>query len=429
MSRIVERMMHYTTPDFITLLSPVLNYSMPIGSDAPFRLYGIAIFPIDGGLGNEINQLKMRFTRPDQSWAQRHLTPTFALAPGQPPTTALASNQPSQNYFLFSPISPNLVYPPSSVITIDIARIDGTAVALNCVVVFIGTNLYEEGRVWSPARSDRSRSIPYFGYNVLCNAQQLLGGIVRNVPLNIGPDADFIWQASVHTDIPVGQFTAFGVANGNAEVMFVATKLGTPPGDQVTPIPGQLNVAVLASAPFQAFSITVVGPQITINVATDGLSASISTADFVASQVNINPAVQALGVRMVVTNEGGSPPGIMPTTGPLPGNAFRFGGDGSFISSGQSLDGNLINLGIRVKDWTGKYYSNVLTTPQNQLAGFVPAAVFAGFNNGQLPGLVYPEIYLPRDSSLYFDFAMLDGSLNPNQQTPIVTLKGQKVYS
>ena len=82
------------------------------------------------------------------------------------------------------------------------------------------------------------------------------------------------------------------------------------------------------------------------------------------------------------------------------------------------------------KDWSGKYYSNVETTKQNRtLAGYVPAAVLAGFNNGQLPGLVYPEIYVPKNGSLSFDFAMLDGTLNPNKQSPLLTLKGQKVYA
>ena len=306
---VVERMMHYVVPDFINLRSPQLGYSLGILADAPFRLYGIALFPMGGALGANIGQVKLRFTRNDQSWAQRHLIPSLSLAPGVPPATNVVATFPSPNYFLFSPVYPNLIYQPRSTITIDIQRIDGTTENLNSVLVFIGTNLYEEGRIWSPSYPKNYRSIPYFGYNVLCSGSLLQSGPVRDVPLNVQPDADFVWQGTVHTDTP-------------------------------------------------------------------------------------NP------------------------------------GDGSGIASGQGIDGNLINLGVRIKDWSGKYYSNAEVTKANSaVAGYVPAALLAGFNNGQLPGLVYPEIYVPKNGTLSFDFAMLDGTLNPNNQSPILTLKGQKVYS
>ena len=420
MNGLIERMMHYVTPDFISLTSPQLGYSMPILPDAPFRLYGVAVFPINGGAGANIGQLKMRFTRPDQSWMQRHLVPTFSLAPGIPPTATTPGGFPSPNYFLFSPVYPNLIYPPNSVITIDIARIDGTSVALECVVVFIGTSLYEEGRVYAPTYPAKASAIPYFGYNVLCDAQLLNKGIVRNVQLNIAPDADFVWQGGVHTDVPVGQYTNFGIPNGVAEVAFLSNKLGPPPG--------QITVTVINPvAPLVPFSLVVTGNNIVITLQTDGASAVITTADSVAAIVAANSACQALGVIMVVLAEGSSPPGLMPDTGGI-ARPLQNGGDGGLIGTGQTIDGNLINLGVRVKDWSGKYYSNAQTNQNNVLAGFVPAAVMFGFSNGQLPGLVYPEIYIPKNATLSFDFAMLDGTLNPNLQTPILTLKGQKVY-
>lgn len=419
MSRIVERPMFLTTADLISLRSPLENYAVPIGSDAPFRLHGIAVFPIDGILGSNFNQLKMRFTRPDQSWAQRNPVPTFALAPGQPPTTAITTNSPSPNYFLFSPIYPNLVYPPNSVILIDIQRIDGTTEPLAHVIVFIGTSLYEEGRLWMPPQASRSRSIPYIGYNVPCNAQQLVGGIVRDVPLNIGPDADFVWQQTVHTDIPVGQSLQLG-GEGLATVLFLATTLGTASG--------QITINVINSFPTAnvPFSVSIVGNAVTVTLATDafGTPTAAMSANFIASVLNANLAFLALGLQLTIQFNGAwEMPG---TVGPT----ALTGGGGFLGVSGQGIDGNLINLGVRFKDWTGKYFSNADNgTRQNSLyAGFIPAAILAGFNNGQRPGLLYPEIYIPRNGTMYFDFALLDGGTNPNQQTPIVTLKGQKVY-
>lgn len=413
--------MWYTTADFIGLRSPQLGYSLQIMPDAPFRLYAVAVFPINGGTGANIGQLKMRFTRPDQSWMQRHLVPTLSLAPGIPPTAANPLGFPSPNYFLFSPVYPNLVYPPNSVITIDIQRIDGTTEPLNTVVVFIGANVYENGRTYDPTYPAAFSAIPYFGYNVLCDALLLNQGIVRDVPLNIAPDADFVWQAGVHTDVPVGQFTEFGIANGVAEVAFLSKKLGPPPGI----ITVTVNSPV--PTPNQPFSLVVTGNDIVINIETDGAGNEVTTADAVVAIVAADPSCQALGVFMVVTAEGGSPPGKMPDTGGVP-RPLQGGGSGGFIASGQTIDGNLINLGVRMKDQSGKYYSNVQTNQNSALAGFVPAAVMFGFSNGQLPGLLYPEIYLPKNGAMYFDFAMLDGSLNPNFQTPILTLKGQKVY-
>lgn len=311
MAALIERMMHYVTPELISLTSPRLGIATQLNFDAPFRLYGIAVFPLGGGQGANIGTLQLRFTRPDRSWMQRHLMPTLSLAPFVPPADAVSATFPSPNYFLYAPIYPNLVYAPGDAIVMDIQRIDGTAEALNSVIVYIGCNIYEQGRVWAPSAPDRiTKSLPFFGYAVQCNAIALQAGPVLDVPLNIQNDADFIWQNGVHTD--------------------------TPP-----------------------------------------------------------------------------PPGT-------------FAGLG-----GQGPDGNLINLGVRVRDYTGKWYSNAQPSgvAPSSLAGFVPAAVLFGFNGAELPGLIYPEIYIPKNQAIYFDFAMLDGTLNPNQQQPWLTLRGQKIYS
>lgn len=54
-------------------------------------------------------------------------------------------------------------------------------------------------------------------------------------------------------------------------------------------------------------------------------------------------------------------------------------------------------IGVKIKDWTGKYFMN----------DYVPLDLIFGFNNSQTPGLVYPEIYIPKNQVIYADFAGL----------------------
>lgn len=411
--KLVERLMHYTTADFLTLASPLRNYALQIAPDAPFRLYGIAIFPLDGVSGDNNNTLRMRFTKPDGTWMQRELVPTAALAPWQPATANVSGQFSNPNAFPFSPIYPNLVYPPNSVITIDIERIDGTNAVLNCIVVFIGTNVYEDGRgVWNPAQLSRANSIPYFGYNVLCDATLLNLGPVLNVPLNIAGDADFIFQGGVHTDVPGGPSYTTPAGEGISQ-MTITAKFGAPSDVIEIVYPAWNDVT---PGPFNSpLSITVTGTIINIDPATDAMGVQTSQIQDIVAAFNASAAVQALGFGLIATGVG-------------PGFLFS-GFDGFLTGGGVGPNGILTNLGVRMKDWNGKYYSNQQTNQNNPLAGFVPAAIMFGFNNGQMPGLVYPEIYLPRNAALYFDFAMLNGPGNGLGQTPILTLKGQKVFA
>lgn len=59
--------------------------------------------------------------------------------------------------------------------------------------------------------------------------------------------------------------------------------------------------------------------------------------------------------------------------------------------------GAIRNVGIKIKDWTGKYFMN----------DFVPLDLIFGFDNQQTPGLVYPEIYIPKNQLLFFDLVGL----------------------
>lgn len=61
------------------------------------------------------------------------------------------------------------------------------------------------------------------------------------------------------------------------------------------------------------------------------------------------------------------------------------------------LPGSLVDLGFQMRDWRGKAYSN----------DFLPVALLFPFLTAQLPGFVYPEIYVPSQQQLFFDFKYL----------------------
>lgn len=80
----------------------------------------------------------------------------------------------------------------------------------------------------------------------------------------------------------------------------------------------------------------------------------------------------------------------------------------------------LRGLGIKMKDWQGKYYMN----------DYVPVElIFGGFDQSQTPGVIYPEIYVPKNQGMYFDLVML--GLTALVGSPLLSLlfSGIKVYS
>jgi len=77
--------------------------------------------------------------------------------------------------------------------------------------------------------------------------------------------------------------------------------------------------------------------------------------------------------------------------------------------------GSAKGIGLRIKDWTGKYYMN----------DYVPTELIFGFDNSQTPGFPYPEIYIPKQQAIYLDFK----PLVPISGVLTLTFKGQKVYA
>lgn len=237
------------------------NQELRLDSDAPFRATGVCVYVV-GNTPNTQN-ITLRFTRPDGSWVQKFLTSGEALNPFDQGAVAGAGGNNPPFYSYASPLGTNLLYPPNASILVDYLDLTGNATVL---VVFIGTKIFEAGNVWAPTYPARYTARPYFGYSLQFQTGALP---IFDFPLNINPDADFVWQAGRQTDQPAG---------------------------------GSLSPV-----------------------------------------------------------------------------------------------GSVRSLGCKFKDWAGKYYQN----------DFMPVELLFGFDNGQFPGLLYPEIYIPKNQALYFDFKVL----------------------
>src|SRR5271170_8091112 len=197
-----ERPAYYALPYVDTTgTGSAFNVEIKLDPDAPFRLFGIAIWPL-GGMGTVLNQVQLRYTRPDRMWVQRHMIQANTLIPGDARHLGGSGGQ-STNLVLWAPVAPNMVYPPSGTVQFDIqTQPNGGAGAF--LIVLIGTKIFRDGAVWAPTYPPTWRARPFFGYGV-----QVAGSVVPvlnigsgntapplNLPMPIAPDADFAWQSS-----------------------------------------------------------------------------------------------------------------------------------------------------------------------------------------------------------------------------------------
>lgn len=121
-----------------------------------------------------------------------------------------------------------------------------------------------------------------------------------------------------------------------------------------------------------------------------------------------------------------------PLNGPLMNNIFTAQQDADFVwqggaysdfptgSSGATDLCQLVDLGVIVKDYTYKAYSN----------GYVPAGLLFPFLGAEMQGIPYPEIYIPTQQQLLFDLNYLYPGFTPGASpvTVVLGLKGMKVY-
>lgn len=179
---------------------PSLGLELRTDTDSVFRMTGIAVYVFNAasaplGAAGNVGQT-IRFTRPDGTWLQKHILSAQAVNPYDSGAVNGAGGQSPTFYSYFSALGTNIFYPAGSAIQIDLVALAGITDAL-VLVVFVGTKLLPAGQAWSPDYSPASRKRPFYGYSV-----QVLGSLLptTNVPLQVQPDAGFVWQHGQQTD-------------------------------------------------------------------------------------------------------------------------------------------------------------------------------------------------------------------------------------
>jgi hypothetical protein len=354
-------------------------------------MFGIAFYVFDtsgnpqAAAGNVL--ITVEYTRPDgTTFYQRHQIPAQAIQPfdqnAQDPTTTKVS---APYYSYFAPLNPNRLYPPKTTVTFDISDLPNYATSL-VQIVLLGTKVFRSGEVWSPTYPAKYSALP-FDYAVQIPAATLP---TLNYPFTIQPDADFVWQKGAQTS--QGGTTLIiqpAPESSQGTLVFTATAAGIVAGVTV-------DVSFPGAGGPNPLSISVIGGAVTVNLAQNASNQLISNGTDVVALWNATPAAVALAMIS-----------FTPTLGPVsPFNntagAFAVGAVGA-----------LKGMGIRIRDVWGKAYMN----------DYIPAELIFGFDNAQTPGLVYPEIYIPRLQQLSIDVAG-----TPNAGILTLSFKGMKVY-
>lgn len=191
----------------------LLGSEQQITTDAPFRMVGLAVFLFaeDGsalGAAGNVNAT-LRFTRPDGSWVQKHITSAELLNPYDAGAILGAGGLTPPYYGYFSPLGTNILFPAGAAIQIDFAVAAGVTYS-KALIVFIGTKLFNAGLVWAPSYPPKYNARPYFGYDLQIDLTTLP---LRDVPFPVparaalsgaalNADADFVWQSGTQTDQP-----------------------------------------------------------------------------------------------------------------------------------------------------------------------------------------------------------------------------------
>lgn len=192
---LVERMHFYVYPSLVTPGQLSEGLVLRTDQDAPFRLFGVAIWNVDMNIGRGFDgQIGIRFARPDGRFTQRAITAADLLFPGN-----LSNSGLTPNAAMVCPIRPGILYPPNSVITFDMLGLPTSIVAQQGVsIVFCGVKYYEEGTIWAPRYPNKFSALPYLD-NLTITRYPSLNNI-----FTAQADSDFVWQAGVYTDFGAG---------------------------------------------------------------------------------------------------------------------------------------------------------------------------------------------------------------------------------
>jgi len=336
-----------------------------IDTDGPFVLREIGFSGIGGALPQGVS---IKFQDDLGRFVEQDYIPSF----GELPFSGAALTGYTGIIPFFTPILPQIVYPPNATIVVYVSNTNPSVAVEKLRIIFRGVSLHPKGTILNGFAYPRYfRELPFaYAETIALTQNPQLNNI-----LNVKPDADFVLRALQF--VPVSNAFLTDAAEGTGVITFTAV----PPGAAGN---GILIVATVPAAINQPLTITVVARTITISLATDGGGGNASTVTQVAAAINANTQASQLVTATVVT------PGSMPTANtPLAGGGViqtTFGDDWL----------------IQLKDQNGKYYQTGSNSTQIATAGVFPDSI-AGHLTPYAPGILVPEIYLQKNNALYYD--------------------------
>jgi hypothetical protein len=349
-----------------------------VDTDGPFCLREIGFM----GLGGEQPQsIAVKFQDELGRFRQQDFTASFAELPYQ---GSVPSNY-TGDLPIFTPIIPQIIYPPNSTIVVYLENTNPTQSISQAQIVFRGTSLHPRGTILNGFGYPKYfREFPFAYVNEVVQATTFQ----PNNILNILSDADFALRAAELVQIT--QANAEMAGEGAGTILFSATPFGYK---------GNGIIIVINSpspTPNQAFSLTVnlVTKTITINCATNGAGSNSTLASQIVAAINASSSASSLVTAQLIGPDGGI---IVETL--------------TTASGGQILSILNSNWLIQFKDQNGKYYQTGSNSDVITAAGIFPDSIL-GHLTPYIPGIFAPEIYLTRNSALYFDVLTPSAPLN-----------------
>lgn len=114
-------------------------------------------------------------------------------------------------------------------------------------------------------------------------------------------------------------------------------------------------------------------------------------------------------------------PVSLPVNSVKPSQQLHVDGDADFVFQGgafvDGLGGSSNDVSMKFRDDSGKFYMN----------DYIWIRQLFGLNFTERPGLIYPEIYIPRNQNIFFDVARTDTG-GDNAPNAAFVFRGQKVY-
>lgn len=188
MPNVIERHQDYIIPIGALANGVIARPELNLDTDAPFCLRGIGAYKINdaGTLVTALTGGALQIVDAEQRNLETEMTDLDA--------ETVVIGRGAQ----YSPIRPQRIFPPDSVISFNVRNDSGGAWA-SAFIVCRGVKLFYEGDVWSPTYRDCYREIPS---SLPLAVTVAASTTLRDQSFQIGNDADFAWRGTSAISLP-----------------------------------------------------------------------------------------------------------------------------------------------------------------------------------------------------------------------------------